>query len=234
MSRIRWTQPPATATPHNPASREKLNFAPASHHPVFPRASVRRSRVTSHKSQVTAFRFATHLKTGFAATRSKHTLGLFPVRNTCRLDEGRHPACPDAGREGESRPRDLSFSPSPSPPRATNGSRKAGIRQGSSLCLPTRDVAGFRGFPAPASSASSTTTPTPSIASPVSNSSAPRRHPRCLLWGSLRGGGWDALAYVINSQGHLGWAIRCRVLPFAAWHSIGRAILLHISVRGTD
>lgn len=54
-------------------------------------------------------RFATRVKTGFVVTPTKQRFGLFPVRNTCRDIGGRHPACPDAGREGESRPWVLFF-----------------------------------------------------------------------------------------------------------------------------
>jgi len=39
------------------------------------------ARITSHESPITAFRFATHRKTGFVVTHSKQTIGSIPVRN---------------------------------------------------------------------------------------------------------------------------------------------------------
>jgi hypothetical protein len=42
------------------------------------------SRITSHKSAITAFRFATHSKTGIAVTPRKQTTEPIPVRNKFR------------------------------------------------------------------------------------------------------------------------------------------------------
>ena len=82
MSRIRWSHPAATTTPSPSAAQSSwCKASPLSQVSSFVLLPCCKSPITSHRSRITAFRFATHVKTGFTLTPTKQTIALIPVRN---------------------------------------------------------------------------------------------------------------------------------------------------------
>lgn len=78
----------ATRVPRSPMHRPRAQLtSTAFHESRVPNHDSRLPAVaviTAHNSRISAFRFATHRKTGIDATLSKQTIALFPVRNKSR------------------------------------------------------------------------------------------------------------------------------------------------------